>query len=241
TGFTLTTVVNNTPTDSTNGVVMWYHALLAIGPHNDAPAQLTEVTFRGTYYDPTINTTTGFQYLLGPDKGSGLPAFDTAIADYGISFVDSMNLPVALEAQNATVSGNTRAPFGWIGSSQSITDFQKAIQDFTSPNADTNGLGKYFGGGKGYPSYIHLDNGNLKLPAGQNVFLQSPVAPGGLADIFSTNPPINIPRYALTTAGDGPIKVILGGNPDTVHPSHGHFLRLNNVTDTDKTILSIIA
>src|SRR5262249_26232876 len=78
-------------------------------------------------------------------------------------------------------------------------------------------------------------------PAGQNVFLQSPVAPGGLADIFSTNPPINIPRYALTTAGDGPIKVILGGNPDTVHPSHGHFLRLNNVTDTDKTILSIIA
>jgi hypothetical protein len=40
---------------------MWYHALTAQAPNNDAPAQLTEFTFRGTFYNPEINTTTGFQ------------------------------------------------------------------------------------------------------------------------------------------------------------------------------------
>ena len=40
---------------------MWYHALTAQAPNNDAPFQLTEFTFRGTFYDPTINAGTGFR------------------------------------------------------------------------------------------------------------------------------------------------------------------------------------
>jgi hypothetical protein len=50
---------------------MWYHALTAENPNNDAPFQLIEMSFRGTFYNPAINVGTGFNYLIGfdtPDK-----------------------------------------------------------------------------------------------------------------------------------------------------------------------------
>jgi len=46
-------------------VVMWYHSLTAENPNNDAPFQLIEMSFRGTYYNPKTNVGTGFNYLIG--------------------------------------------------------------------------------------------------------------------------------------------------------------------------------
>ncbi|MHC5537915.1 hypothetical protein ACYOEI_06755 [Singulisphaera rosea] len=224
--FTLTT--QGSPSTN-NGVVMWYHALTPQAPNNDAPFQLTEVTFRGEFYDPQINTTTGFQYLLG----DAINGADTDSADYDISFVDTINMPVAMEASNVSIpNSNVTAPFGWVGSNQSLEDFQAALAAFTGSNPagrNNNYLGTYFNG-QGYPSYLAVDNGNIKLPAGQNLFLASPAVPGGAADIkyfrsFSDKSVINEPLYALTSGGTGPVSLSIGGDP--AHASTGHFLGLN--------------
>src|SRR6185312_3966172 len=53
------------PNSITNGRVMFYHALAAVNPVNDAPFQLSEPTMRGDYYAPANNP--GFQYLIGFD------------------------------------------------------------------------------------------------------------------------------------------------------------------------------
>ena len=106
-----------TPTGpSTDGVVMWYHALKPENPGNDAPFQLTEVTFRSDYYDPT-KTPTGFQFLLGTAPGTGISANDFNLADYDISFVDTMFLPVAMEAPSVPIPNSpnvTPPPYGWV-------------------------------------------------------------------------------------------------------------------------------
>src|SRR5262249_9004588 len=84
-----------------------------------------------------------------------------------------------------TASTFTPAPFGWVGSPQKLADFQQALTNFTKTNPsgqNVNGFGQYFGG-DGYPSYVVIAPGHLKLPGGQNLFLASPVVPGGLADI----------------------------------------------------------
>lgn len=236
-GFTLT---KQGSTSTTNGVVMWYHALTPQAPNNDAPFQLTEVTFRGTFYDPKINTTTGFQYLLG----SALEGSDTDSADYDISFVDTINMPVAMEASNVSIpNSNESAPFGWVGSSQSLEDFQAALAAFTGVNTggtNDNFLGTYFKN-LGYPSYLELDSGNLKLPAGQNLFLASPAVPGGAADIkyfksFSDKSVISEPLFALTSGGSGPISLSIGGDP--IHVSKGHFLGLNTASQANAFALN---
>ncbi len=215
---------------TSNGLVMWYHALTAQAPNNDAPSQLTEFTFRGTFYNPTINPTTGFQYLLG----ALLPSVDTDSADYDISFVDSISMPVAMEAANVQIPGTTtQAPFGWVGSSQSLAAFQQAVAAFTASNStggsNANDLGSYFGG-KGYPSYVSIDPGNIKLPSGQNLFLASPLGTAGSADIhfymkFSDGSTLNEPLYALSSGGTGPSQLGIGGDP--IHPSSGDLLGLN--------------
>src|SRR5262249_35356274 len=56
-GFDLTP--NGGPTTQ-NGVVLWYHALTAVQPNNDAPDQLFESSFKGTFFDPAKNPGTGF-------------------------------------------------------------------------------------------------------------------------------------------------------------------------------------
>lgn len=227
-GFTIAPLPLGSP-GTAEGLVMWYHALTSSAPNNDAPFQLTEISFRGTFYDPTINVGTGFQYLIGPDDIAGAK-LDSA--DYDISFVDTINLPVAMEASNVSIPNtNDRAAFGWVGSAQSIEDFQKAVGAFTSTNqlgSNANSMGSYFNG-EGYPSYLAVDPGNLKLPAGQNLFLASP-AIGGAADIqyyktFSDGSYIKEPLYALTSGGDGPISLTIGGDVNV--PSQGRDLGLN--------------
>ena len=181
---------------------MWYHSLFSQSPNNDAPFQLTEFTFRGKFYDSSPAAGTYFKDLIGSDNFPGAIADS---ADYDLSFVDTINLPVALEATNASV-GNTgvQEPFGWVGSGESIEQFQAALTAFATPNsggANTNFLGQYFGG-QGYRSYVPVDPGDVKLPAGQNLFLASPLSPSsGTADVFyyktfSSGPPIQEPLNA---------------------------------------------
>jgi hypothetical protein len=230
-GFTLTTGSSATK----NGLVMWYHALLPQAPNNDAPFQLTEVTFRGTFYDNNINKGTGFQYFFDSKVFDGIKVDS---ADYDISFVDTINMPVAMEASNVSIPNtNSQAPFGWVGSGQSLEDFQKALAAFTSTNtggSNANFVGTYFGG-KGFPSYLIMDpsNPDLKLPAGQNLYLATAAGAKGVADIkyymtFSDGSAINQPRYALTSGGNGPSQLVIGGDP--AHPSTGQFLGLNTST-----------
>jgi hypothetical protein len=251
-GFPLTTN-RSSPTTTNNGVVMWYHAFYAVSPNNDAPFQLTEFTFRGTFYDSSPNAGTYFEDLIGSDVYPGVIGDS---ADYDLSFVDTINLPVALEATNASV-GNTgvQEPFGWVGSNQSIEQFQAALTAFASPNsagANTNFLGQYFGG-QGYRSYVPVDPGDVKLPAGQNLFLASPLAPSsGTADVFyyktfSSGPPIQEPLYALTTNPAGqstplPASLAIGGVPDTppFAPTSGPNLALNTLTLANQYILDQI-
>lgn len=223
----LTVTTNGVPAPTTTGAVMWYHDLNANAPNNVAPFQLTEFTFRGEFYNKAVNVGTGFDWLLdGNDTHDPLGVYASSIhdiADYDISFVDTISLPVAMEATGVTISGtSSQAPFGWVGSSQTIDDFQKALQDFTSTNApgtNTNFLGQYFDG-KGYPSYNVIQEGSLKLPAAQNVFFSSPLVQG-VSSIqfymkFSDGSIIKAPMYALSTGGTGPSQIGIGGSEDFV-------------------------
>ena len=150
-------------------------------------------------------------------------------------------LPTSTTAGNASTT--TPAPFGWVGTSQPLDAFQKVLADFTSTNPsnkNVNGLGEYFGG-KGYPSYYPVDPSSLKLPSGQNLFLASPVAPVPLSDIFyvktfNDGSSIKQPVYALTTAGDGPALLGIGGDVNV--PSSGKNLALNQTTQANVFILN---
>ena len=225
---------------------MWYHALNGNAPNNIAPFQLTEISFRGTFYNPTINTGTGFEDLIGPDVFD--QGVDNDSADYDLSFVDSLNLPVAVEASNVTIPSTgpntpTRAAVGWVGSGQSETDLQAAISAFTATNpndtTDDNYLGTYFDG-QGYPTYQVVDQGNVKLPSGQNLFLSS-VASGSNSDIyfnmtFSDGTKISEPYPALSNGGIGPLTLLIGGDP--AHPSQGQTLGLNTAAMANQYALT---
>jgi hypothetical protein len=220
----LTVTTNGVSTPTTNGAVMWYHDLNSNAPNNIAPFQLTEFSFRGPFYDKTVNTGTGFDWLLdGNNNDSPTGVYAGSIhdlADYDLSFVDHMDLPLAMEATGVTVPGTPeQAPFGWVGSSQSVNDFQTAIQAFASTNTPgTNGnfLGNYFDG-KGYPTFNVIQPGNVKLPSAQNLFLASPLVSGGASVVqfyekFSDGSFILAPMYALTSGVSGPSQLGIGGS-----------------------------
>ena len=201
---------------TTNGEVMWYHALYGQLPNNDAPFQLMEFSLRGSFYNPTANPTARFEPLIG----SAFPGTDVDSADYDVSFVDSLNVPIAIEAEDVTVPvANVQEPFGWVGSSQSISDMQQTIAQFTSANpsngTNANYLGTYFGG-NGYPTYLSIDPGDLKIPGGQNLFLATPAA-GATADVhyyksFPDNSTLTSTLYALSTGTSGPTQIVFGGD-----------------------------
>jgi len=211
---------------SINGWIMWYHALTAQGPNPSVPAQLTEFSIRGDYLAPFKNA--GFKDLLGPE----LAANDFNLTNYDVSYVDSMVLPVTMEATNAwvytptfnqdgTLNGPTppQAPYGWVGSADTVTALQAAIKDFASKNPDsntnTNGLGNYFGG-QGFPIYFNPNvPSDIKLPSGQNLFLQSPFLKSTSAfpiqKFFPDNTEFVQAQYALTDGGSGPFEIAAGG------------------------------
>ena len=99
---------------------MWYHSLTAENPNNDAPFQLIEMSFRGTFYNPKINVGTGFNYLIGFDttKKNYISANDFDLVNYDVSYVDSIALPVAMEADQVPIPNTRRQPrpvrLGWV-------------------------------------------------------------------------------------------------------------------------------
>ncbi|SIO65013.1 hypothetical protein SAMN05444166_7531 [Singulisphaera sp. GP187] len=195
--------------DLADGVhaVLWYRAQgvggLAEGPAGSAPAQLGEMTFRSKIFaDPRYVT----HKDIDPNGKSG-EVHD--LVNYDVSYVDSMTLPVAMQANNVPLDPSGKlttatAPFGWVGADKSIAQLQGPLDVFTSPNPDrntnANGLGNYFGG-QGYPKY-YIPSATealtgIKVPAGQNLALESPVTNGRSS--WDQN------RFILTSAGSDPI------------------------------------
>ncbi len=224
-GYTIT----DGSSSASNGAVMWYHSLTAENPNNDAPFQLIEMSFRGTYYNPKINVGTGFNYLIGFDTTTKnyISANDFDLVNYDVSYVDAIALPVALEAAQVPIPNTSQSQaFGWVGSSLSLGELQGAFTNFVSSNSS---VASYFGG-QGYPSYYAPASvDTIKLPSGQNLFFQSPLDSGSNQSSFSidqTFPPpppsgssVNLPLYALTDGGSGPFSLPAGGSTDPNIPT----------------------
>ena len=141
---------------------------------------------------------------LRPPRGENLPNFaetlgTRAIAPvwtnaYDVSYVDSFALAVAMGADSVSIP-NTQpaqlAPFGWVGSSQTIDEVQAAFQNLIGSNSR---LGSYFGN-EGYPSY-YAPSGvdTIKLPSGQKLFFQSPSAQEAISLLLLTSRPSRTTR-----------------------------------------------
>lgn len=186
-----------------HGVVMWYHATIPSGPANDAPAQLGEMTFRDPYLDKL------------PTRAD-IPASEkTTLINYDVSYVDSIAMPVAMEAADVALFPNDPASphraYGWVGSVQTYDDMESRLQAFTSDDPSMNGLGSYFvsdGVPRGYDRFYNPDpaDAGVKLPAGQNIIGESPL--NNVRSSYDNN------RYALLSGGSGPIEVVNGAFPD---------------------------
>lgn len=205
-----------------NGVVMWYRAPKG-GPALDAPDQLLEWTVRDKAYLSNANITRKTNGEI--PKGEKV-----TLINYDVSYVDNMFLPVGMEALNVPVPappyppGKNPQPFGWIGAINKPADLRDGIKEFTIDNNQL--LGAYFGG-KGWPRYnIPTDPiGGIKIPAGQNVFAQSPLA-GALSSYDVLNN-----HFMLTSAGPAQIRVNIGGEGNA---SKGDILTLSPNEDVSK-------
>lgn len=211
--------------EGTTGVVMWYRQGLdikndsePIGPANDAPAQLAEFTIR----DTILSTINPHIDELFPNHGE-----THALFNYDVSYVDNMTLPVAMEALDVPVPitdppvpplvvtpfPGPRLPYGWVGSAQTVDQFEAALRDFLKPNDPVNGLGSYFNG-NGWTQYNFTVSNNgspafatpplIKIPSAQDALADSP-----LGDI-SSNYDLLANSYMLTSNGAGP-KAVVGG------------------------------
>ncbi|MBL9172702.1 MAG: hypothetical protein JNL10_04135 [Verrucomicrobiales bacterium] len=187
---------------STNGVVMWYRTAL-LAPALDSPDQLVEWTIRDQAYlsNPQITNRTGGQ----------IPASQqVTLINYDVSYVDNMFLPVAMEALEVPVPAppapftQNPGPYGWIGSTNTSGELQAKIHLFTTPKNSL--LGTYFST-NGWPTYNMPPDplGQIKIPAGQNVFAQSPLA-GALSSYDVLNN-----HFMLSSGGTAPIRVNIGG------------------------------
>ncbi|MBN8249290.1 MAG: hypothetical protein J0L84_17825, partial [Verrucomicrobia bacterium] len=190
------------PDPKAEGVVMWYHSQL-VAPALDSPDQLLEWTIRDREYlsNPQITARTQ----------NRIPANErVTLINYDVSYVDNMFLPVAMEALDVPVPAppvpfqQNRGPFGWIGSIATPQDLQSKIRAFTAPNNKL--LGTYFGT-NGWPTYnVPPDPlGEVKVPAGQNIFAQSPLA-GALSSYDVSNN-----RFMLSSGGPEPLRTTIGG------------------------------
>jgi len=216
----------------TTGVVMWYRQGLdikspeqPIGPSSDAPAQLAEFTIR----DPILSK-------INPNIDKLKPFFGEthSLINYDVSYVDNMTLPVAMAALDVPIPitdpplpvqtpfPGPRLPFGWVGSAQTVGQFQKAMAEFLGVGP-SNGLGQYFGlaPGKQAPDYrgwtqynFDVTNGVspafakpplIKIPSGQDALANTP-----LGDVSSTFD-VQANAYMLTSGGTDAKQVLGAG------------------------------
>jgi hypothetical protein len=163
---------------------------------NDAPAQLTEVTFRDQYLANFIND---------PDQTFPL-------INYDVSYVNNLVAPVAMQASDVPITYQTDplpAPptyfgtqdFGWLATNQTTPVFEGAMANFIN-NRGTASLGQYFDG-KGWPEYYNPVANENNIPSGANLFANSPLNKvPGLVHTSSFDPN----RWLLTSAGGAPIQ-----------------------------------
>src|SRR5882724_11801521 len=202
-----------------NGVVMWYRGKNE-GIAVDSEDQLAEWTVRDHQYlaNPQITAKSNNKI---PDNQL------VTLINYDVSNVDSLYLPLAMEAndvwlvpQGGTLplrtgwkAGSNPEVNGWTGSIDTIKILQDGIREFTADNNQL--LGQYFGDKrKGWPFYNIPNPTNdpkapRKIPSGANVFPESP-----LTDTRST---YNNDIYMLSSGGAGEISVTIpwaGGTPD---------------------------
>ena len=173
-----------------NGLMMWYHSQIPAAPTVDSPDQLIEMTFR----DP---------YLA---QFPGVPDSETIVLiNYDVSYVDSISLPVAMEAADVPIPNVTNSPllpYGWIGAELSTEEMQQELAAFTEDNNAL--LGEYFDG-FGWAKFYNPNEASdgIKVPSGANAIIESPLRDGRSA--FDQN------RYKLTSAGEGPVEFITNG------------------------------
>lgn len=147
-----------------DGVVLWYKSPVPVGPVSEAPDQLLEWTYRDKDYLsqlPTANEIPAGQLIT--------------LVNYDVSYVDTLFLPLAMEALDVPLPQppiRKPQPYGYIGANYKAKELENKIKTFT---LSTNSiLGTYFGG-KGWPIY-NMPNDDLKIPSGDNVFSESPLA-----------------------------------------------------------------
>lgn len=197
--------------DQKDGVVLWYIAPVPVGPVNESPDQLLEWTFRDKAYFETL-----------PTKGE-IPAGEfVTLVNYDVSYVDNLYLPLAMEALDVPLPQppiRKRQPYGWIGADYTAAALRAKLKKFASDK--DNGLGDYFGG-KGWPIFNMPNPDDIKIPSGNSVFAESP-----LADKVSK---YNGNWYTLSSGGDtkNPRVVSIGGQGDA---STGNLVTLS----TDKS------
>ncbi len=183
------------PAAATPLVMFYYSDAAPLTLPNDAPSQLTELTFRDPYLKNFVN-----------DPNQTFP-----LINYDVSYVNNLVAPVSMEASHVPITygdPNQATPpeyfgyqdFGWLATNRDVATFQNAIKDFVN-NAGASSVGRYFGG-KGWPEYYNPAAGVYDVPAGSNLFANSPLTTG------STN--VNVSsydsnRWQLTSAGDAPI------------------------------------
>jgi len=165
---------------------------------------------------------------------------DTLI-NYDVSNVDSLYLPVAMEALDVWVvpqgagtgpdanrtgwsPGSNPDVYGWTGSIKDANFLQPLIRKFIAngTTAQPNALlGQYFGG-KGWPYYnfpgVETDKTiMIKIPSGANIFPQSPIL--DVRSSYSDGVSWQLNKYMLSSGGTDPVFVNLGAegvqDPDT--------------------------
>lgn len=172
---------NQTGTNGTTPVVMYYHAKDPVGPNEEGTFQLGEITIR----DPIMNDLNPDLPISAPPPPQNPPnpfvgsGYLGPLFNYDISNVDSLMLPLSMEGPSVTGridNSVTPLPFGWVGADQTDIQFQKAIKNFTKNDPTKNGMGDYFGG-LGWNSFFVPDPSfsGIKIPASKNIYELSPV------------------------------------------------------------------
>jgi hypothetical protein len=171
---------------------------------DDAPAQLTEITFRDPYLTRFIT-----------DVNQTFP-----LLNYDVSYVNNLVYPVSMAAGNVPITfGNAQDPmtpptyygyqdFGWLATDRDIQTFRAAIEDFVA-NRGAASVGAYFGpDGLGWPAYYAPNGVDTVIPSGANLFDDSPLSiQGEIVHTSSFDPN----RWMLTSNGSGPIAARAGG------------------------------
>jgi len=216
-----------------NGVILWYRSndpVWGVAPADDTQDQLVEWTIRDHAF--LTNETVQKKTSVGNGK-TQIP--DTQMLDlinYDVSNVDSLFLPVSMEATDSWImpqmkgdstghgwiAGSHPAPFGWTGSTKDSAFLQPLIRKFVADDGDPDGslLGKYFtdnGKGKGWPFYnfwgIDPKKDMVKIPSGANIFPQSPLL-NGTRSSYADGKDWTKERYMLSSGGTGPVAVNIG-------------------------------